>query len=111
MASRTITQLVSDLSGDDIDEGKGETIAFSYRGASYSIDLTDKEVAGFDKAIEVYTAHATKTAGRRSSRRGGAGRGDYDAKEVRAWARAQGLAVPDRGRIPADVVEQFKSAN
>ena len=53
MAQRVITQLVSDLSGDEIVDGKGETIEFSYRGASYTIDLTEKEAAAFDKAVAV----------------------------------------------------------
>lgn len=62
MAQRVITQLISDLSGEDIADGKGETIEFSYRGSSYSIDLTDKEAAGFDKAIAMYLEHATSAS-------------------------------------------------
>jgi Lsr2 len=64
MARSVITQLVSGLSGDEIAAGAGEAIEFSYRGASYSIDLTDKEAAGFDKAIALSLKHATKTGGR-----------------------------------------------
>jgi hypothetical protein len=30
--------------------------------------------------------------------------------EVRGWARAQGIEVKDRGRVPADLVAQFKAA-
>ena len=60
MASRVITQLISDLSGEVIKDGKGETVQFSYRGSSYAIDLTDKEAAGFDKAIATYLENATK---------------------------------------------------
>jgi hypothetical protein len=30
---------------------------------------------------------------------------------VRAWAREQGIAVSERGRIPADVVAKFEAAN
>jgi hypothetical protein len=56
MAQRVITQLVSDLSGGEIADGRGETIELSYRGANYSIDLTDKEAAGFDKARHVSRA-------------------------------------------------------
>ena len=109
MARRVITQLVSDLSGDEITNGKGESIEFSYRGASYSIDLTDKEAAGFDKAIALYLEHATKTGGRRRSASTGS-KSDYSAKEVRVWAKAQGIDVPERGRIPGEILEQYKSA-
>jgi hypothetical protein len=105
MAQRVITQLVSDLSGDEIAAGKGESIEFSYRGASYSIDLTDKEAAGFDKAIALYLEHATKTGGRRRS---AGSKGDYSAKDVRVWAKGQGIDVPERGRIPGEILEQYK---
>lgn len=30
--------------------------------------------------------------------------------EVREWARAQGIEVKDRGRIPAELVVKFKAA-
>jgi len=30
--------------------------------------------------------------------------------EIRQWARGQGLSVSDRGRIPADVVRQYRAA-
>ncbi len=50
MARRVTTQLVSDLSGNEIKDGEGETIEFSYRGASYRIDLSAREAA-FDKSI------------------------------------------------------------
>jgi hypothetical protein len=33
---------------------------------------------------------------------------DYDAAEVRAWARQNGHAVPDRGRIPAPVLDAWR---
>jgi hypothetical protein len=110
MAQRVITQLVSDLSGDEIADGTGATIEFSYRGASYSIDLTDKEAAGFDKAIGTYLEHATKTGGRRKSASAGS-KSDYSAKEVRIWAKAQGIDVPERGRIPGDIVQRYKAAS
>lgn len=112
MAQRVITQLISDLSGDEIAQGKGETVEFSYRGTSYKIDLTDKEAAGFDKAIAMYLEHASKVGGRRTrSASTGASKSDYNAKDVRAWAKSQGIEVPERGRIPGDVVEQYRAAN
>jgi Lsr2 len=30
--------------------------------------------------------------------------------DVRAWAKAEGIPVNDRGRIPASVVEQYEAA-
>ncbi|MEE1798154.1 Lsr2 family protein [Streptomyces sp. JV176] len=33
------------------------------------------------------------------------------AQDVRAWARNHGYNVPDRGRIPADIVDAWKKSN
>jgi len=110
MAQRVITQLVSDLSGDDIASGKGETVEFSFRGTSYSIDLSDKEASAFDKAIAIYVEHATKTGGRRKSASAGS-KSAYNAKDVRTWAKSQKIDVPERGRIPGDVLERYRAAN
>jgi hypothetical protein len=30
--------------------------------------------------------------------------------EVREWAKAQGIEVKDRGRVPAELVVKFKAA-
>lgn len=32
------------------------------------------------------------------------------SKDVRAWARSEGIDVPDRGRLPADVVARYLKA-
>lgn len=36
---------------------------------------------------------------------------DVDPKAVRAWAEANGVEVSARGRLKAEVVEQYKAAN
>jgi hypothetical protein len=36
--------------------------------------------------------------------------GDLNAVEVREWARAQGIEVKDRGRVPADLIVKFRAA-
>ena len=33
-----------------------------------------------------------------------------DPAEVREWAKAQGIEVKDRGRVPAELVARFKAA-
>jgi hypothetical protein len=33
-----------------------------------------------------------------------------DSTEVREWAKAQGIGVKDRGRVPAELVVKFKAA-
>jgi hypothetical protein len=54
MAQKKQIVLISDLTGDEIRSGKGQSIEFAYRGVDYRIDLSDKEAAGFDRAIAMY---------------------------------------------------------
>jgi hypothetical protein len=119
MAQRTIVQLVSDLSGDEMQAGQGRTVAFSVDGTSYTIDLTDKEAAGFDKALAIYIEHATRTGGasgggrKRSSSgsKAGSGRSKDELANIRAWAQSNGHQVSERGRIKQDVLDAYHAAN
>lgn len=114
MAKKTIELLVSDLSGDELEAGQGETINFSYRGSDYTIDLTDKEAAGFDKAVAMYIEHATKVGGRgrSSSRRSsGSGRSKEELAQIREWLKANGHEVSERGRIKSELLEAYDTAH
>ena len=111
MAQKVQTVLISDLTGTEIAKG-GETLAFSIRGVSYEIDLTDKEATAFDKAVAPFVEHARRLGGRRT--KGGAGRARADKAQVaamRQWAKDNGYQVSDRGRISAEVQEAFHRAN
>ncbi|MFF4855409.1 histone-like nucleoid-structuring protein Lsr2 [Streptomyces rubiginosohelvolus] len=37
--------------------------------------------------------------------------GSMNPAEIRAWARANGRSLPDRGRIPIEIIEAWKRAN
>ena len=113
MAQRIVTMLVSDLSGDEMQAGSGETITFSYRGVDYTIDLTDKEAKGFDKSIAMYLEHATRVGGGRAKRSAPvatSGRSSQELSNIRAWARANGHPVSERGRLKAEVIEAYQAA-
>ncbi len=64
-------------------------------------------------ALERYVKAARRAGGgaRRPTR---AGRrvpaSGVDSTEVREWAKAQGIDVKDRGRVPAELVVKFKAA-
>ncbi|MEU5284154.1 histone-like nucleoid-structuring protein Lsr2 [Streptomyces sp. NPDC020755] len=36
---------------------------------------------------------------------------DYTAADVRAWARTQGLPIPDKGQIPAEILAAWRERN
>jgi hypothetical protein len=115
LAQRVITQLISDLSGDEVVDGEGETVEFSYRGTSYTIDLTAKEAAGFDKVVAMYIEHATEVGGARkrtaAAAPSGAGRTKGELQNIRAWARENGYEISERGRIRAEIIDAYHAAN
>jgi hypothetical protein len=38
------------------------------------------------------------------------GDGALDTRKVREWARAEGIDIKERGRVPAEVIEKYKAA-
>jgi hypothetical protein len=101
---------------DDIDGSpNAETVTFSFDGRSFEIDLSKKSRAALEKALKPYI-DAGRSVGGRNTRSGGSGRGrgrrsgSVDLAAVRAWAAENGIAVSDRGRISASVLEQYQAA-
>lgn len=117
MAERVIRQLVDDIDGTDISDGKGETIEFSVRGDEYRIDLSAQNVTKFEKALGPYLKAATKVSspraasGRPAGRRRGRRAPKVELSQVRQWANENGYEVSSRGRIPANIVEAYEDAN
>ena len=62
MAQQVHTILISDISGEEIPDGAGQSIDFAVRGRSYQIDLTDQEASAFDQALAPYLRHAALAA-------------------------------------------------
>ncbi|TYL51177.1 histone-like nucleoid-structuring protein Lsr2 [Agromyces mariniharenae] len=103
MAKKTVVTLVDDIDGSEAIE----TLAFSFDGTSYEIDLSKSNAKAFRKAMQSYVDAGRKTSvrtGRRPASR------TSDARDIRAWAAANGVDVPARGRIPASVQEQYRAA-
>ena len=112
MATRTITQLVDDLTGEQIEEGAGETLTFSFQGKSYKIDLNTQNADEFRSAMQRYikVAEQTGTVGTssRSSRTASSSKSDKGyLQSVRNWAAAKGIEVSSRGRIKQDILDQY----
>jgi hypothetical protein len=106
MAQKITVELQDDLDGGPADE----TVRFGVDGAEYEIDLSKKNAAAFRRKIAPFIEHARK-AGRGLRRRPGRTVSSREhSGDIRAWAKDQGIAVSDRGRIPASVVEQYEAA-
>src|SRR3979411_3300048 len=107
MAQRIQTLLIDDLDGG---EARG-TARFGLDGTEYEIDLSAAHSDELRSALQQYLAHARRAGGTaRSAARTRRGGPAVDTAKVREWAKGQGIEVKDRGRVPADVVEQYQTA-
>ena len=107
MASRTLI-----VFEDDVDGGKAdETVRFGLDGATYEIDLSDRNADRLRQALTPYLDAARKTGGRSTMKRGlKRSPVAVDTRAVRAWAASNGVSVSNHGRIPADIVQQYRAA-
>ena len=116
MAQQTLVRLVDDLDETIIENGDGQTIRFGIDNVSYEIDLTNEHADEMREALSRYVEAARKTGGgrrptgARGSGRSRSGKSDVSPVAVREWAKANGIEVSARGRIPRSVVEQFRAA-
>jgi len=112
VAQEVILKIVDDLDGSEATE----TVLFGLDGDSFEIDLSAKNAAALRKALDRYLSGARPSSMGRpaaSGRRGrakGRSRGDADPKAVRAWANENGIEISTRGRIPSEVLEQYKAS-
>ena len=110
-----MAQKVQTLLIDDLDGGQAEdTVRFGLDGAEYEIDLSAGHAEALRKALEPYVSAARRASGSAPRRPGRNGRraatAGPDSTAVREWAKAQGIEVKDRGRVPAELVVKFKAA-
>ncbi len=106
MAKTTITSVSDDIDGTP----DAETVTFGFQGVAYSIDLAQKNLDKLTKALAPFVANATRQRGATLSVVGGKSRTKAEISDLRDWAGKNKVSVPQRGRIPAAVVEQYLAA-
>ena len=105
MAQKITVALEDDLDGGPADQ----TVRFGLDGAEYEIDLSTRNAAAFREKLAPFTERARKAGRGPHSRPVHSASGRERSGDIRAWARNQGIAVSDRGRIPASVIEQYQA--
>lgn len=112
-----MAQKVQVMLVDDIDGGEAsETVSFSLDGSSYEIDLSQDNATTMREAFATYAGQARRSArprstGTRQRRTGSTSRpAATDNAAVRAWAKQNGHAVSERGRIATEVREAYDKA-
>jgi hypothetical protein len=115
MKGNPVAQKVQVLLVDDLDGGEAdETVTFALDGKTYEIDLTTANADKLRGLLEPYVKGGRRTGGRASGGRGKArasSAGNQDTAAIRAWAKANGHEVNDRGRVPAAIREAYERAN
>ena len=110
--TRTVTELTDDIDGGDAEE----TVSFALDGTGYEIDLNAKNAALLRDAIAPFVGHARKGTRSAAGRRAAPGRRataspTQNVSEVRNWAKDNGYAVSERGRISSEVLTAFEAAH
>ena len=106
-----MTQKVTvELEGDLVGGPAGETVRFAIEGTEDEVELSAKNAAAFRKQLAPYIEHARRSGRAQARRSGRTAAGRQHSGDIRAWAKEHGLAVSERGRIPASVVEQYQAA-
>ncbi|QRP46607.1 Lsr2 family protein [Amycolatopsis sp. FDAARGOS 1241] len=117
MAQKVLVSLVDDLDGTEAEE----TVEFGLDGVTYQIDLSSENAEELRDALAQYVEHARRAGGRKravlrpvAGAKAAARPATVDREQnqaIRAWARKNGFAVSDRGRIPSEVVEAYHKKN
>lgn len=107
VARKHIVRLIDDLTGADA----SETVSFALDGALYEIDLSEDNAQRLRETLSVYIANGRRaSAAGRSGRRGSRADREQTAA-IRAWARANGFAIGDKGRIPTMVIDAYNASH
>jgi len=109
MAQKVQTIFIDDLDGGQADS----TVCFALDGTDYEIDLNTEHAQQLRDALARYV-NAARRVGGAARRPGRSGRrapaSGLNTTKIREWAKAQGIDVKDRGRIPAELAAKFKTA-
>ena len=109
MAQKVQTLFIDDIDGSAADG----TVRFGLDGTDYEIDLNSEHAQALRDALARYINAGRRVGGgvRRQARSGRkAPANGVNTTEIREWAKAQGIEVKDRGRVPAELVVKFKAA-
>lgn len=107
-----MAQKVQTLFIDDLDGGEAAgTVRFGLDGTDYEIDLSAAHIDELRKALEQYVRHGRRAGGtpRRTARSRPASDG-VDTAKIREWAKGQGIEIKNRGRVPASILDRYKTA-
>lgn len=103
---RVIVELVDDITGDPIRDGRGRTVSLGFDGSTFEIDLSDENIEHLKNLLAPYlnVARPMKAGKRTQTTR------DPQLQAIREWANSHGIKVSDRGRIAATVRKAYEAS-
>lgn len=115
MAKKTVTLRVCDLHRGTAEAVQSVRVALD--GKTATLDVCDEHLEQVQATFKQWTRRASSRT-RRTPRRKAApanrsatnGNGGPANADVRAWARSQGYAVSNRGRVPSEIVRAYAAA-
>ena len=97
VARRTVTVFIDDMTGEEITDVRH--VEFAFRGVEYRLDLSPESFVEMQEVFAPWVENATRVPKRRRAKR--------DLNDVRAWAKANGFEVSDKGRVPKKVLDAY----
>lgn len=95
---------VQEMLIDDLDGSPAVgTVKFTYKGATYEIDLSEGNLEKFDACMGAFINKARVYGKKRTEAQ--------EQPDIRSWAKNKGLKIGSRGRIPATVLREFYRAS
>jgi hypothetical protein len=116
MVQKYITQVLDDLDGTVLEDGKFETVKFAVDGQTYALDLSQKHVEQFHKDLGKYVEKARLDKDRSPANKASTSSKtkrsvSEDLAAIREWANKNGYTVAERGRIPTNVMDAYSAAH
>ena len=93
--------LIDDING----QPDAQEVRFTWQGTAYVLDLAEENYTALATVIEQFIPHAKVRSRSNAARKSR----PTNASIIRDWARENGMEVPNRGRLPKEVVDAYKA--
>lgn len=109
----TVSTIADDFDGTT----PAESYSFIVGDKEYMIDLSEENAKEFQSLLDQFEEKMTpyiragRALGKANPRRSSSSNKSSgpDPKLVRAWAEEEGIELNSRGRIPANIIEQYEN--
>jgi Lsr2 len=112
MSHQVQVTLICDMPPHETDTPADRTVSIGIDGRQYELELCARHEMQLLQTLGRYTMAARRVAPTGMRTHTIRTRQDRQySREVRAWAQASGRQLPDRGRIPLDILRGYAAAH